>query len=150
MLDNADDASFLLEPLATAGGAQLAQRRIDFIPSCDHGSMIVTTRSKSEASKLVYESERIDVLPMSQEEAEALLESNLGQPNARNKQPFKALDRMPLAIIQAAAYIRERGRHYSVQQYCEEIEHSRESRTSLLQRHIPLPNRNAEASNSFS
>ncbi|TKA78941.1 hypothetical protein B0A55_09240 [Friedmanniomyces simplex] len=86
VLENADDAGFLLEPSATASGARLAQRRIDYIPFCDHGSTIITTRSKSEALKLVYESDTIDVLPMSEEEAEALLESKLGQPNSDNRQ----------------------------------------------------------------
>ncbi|KYG39576.1 hypothetical protein M433DRAFT_56287, partial [Acidomyces richmondensis BFW] len=46
VLDNADDASFLLQPPATPGDAQPMRRRIDYIPSCEHGSMLVTTRSK--------------------------------------------------------------------------------------------------------
>ncbi|KAK5128140.1 hypothetical protein LTR08_004176 [Meristemomyces frigidus] len=105
VLDNADDAGFLLEPSATASGARLAQRRIDYIPSCNHGSMIITTRNKNEALKLVYESDMIDVLPMSEGEAEALLEKKLGQPNSDNRQLVRALDCMPLAVTQAAAYI---------------------------------------------
>lgn len=90
----------------------------------------------------------IDVLSMSEEEAEALLERKLRQPNPDNRQLVRALDYMPLAIAQAAAYIRERASRCSVQQYCEEIERSRMPRMSLLRRHIPLPNRDVEASNS--
>ncbi|TKA74648.1 hypothetical protein B0A55_07960 [Friedmanniomyces simplex] len=59
-----------------------------------------------------------------------------------------ALDCMPLAITQTAAYIRERRPRCSVWQYREEMEQSRASRTSLLRRDVPLPSRDAEASNS--
>lgn len=36
MLHNADDAGFLLDSPEMAGEAQLRQRRIDYIPTCDH------------------------------------------------------------------------------------------------------------------
>ncbi|KAK3613261.1 hypothetical protein LTR22_028225, partial [Elasticomyces elasticus] len=56
----------------------------------------------------------------------------------------------------AAAYIQEteaanigEGTPQSpVQQYCEQMQRSRKSRISLLQQHIPLPDRDEEASNS--
>ncbi|KAK0842868.1 hypothetical protein LTS02_016317 [Friedmanniomyces endolithicus] len=98
VLDNADDAGFLLEPPATTGEAQPAQRRIDYIPTCDHGSVIITTRSKREALRLVYESDMVDVLPMSEGEAEELLESKLGELGQDDRELVLALDCMPLAI----------------------------------------------------
>ncbi|KAK3655914.1 hypothetical protein LTR22_010072, partial [Elasticomyces elasticus] len=148
VLDNADDVGFLLQRPAVSGEAQATQRRVDYVPTCDHGSVIITTRSKREALRLVYESEMIDVLPMSEDEAEALLESKLGQSSHDNLELVLALDRIPLAISQAAAYIRERTPRCSVQQYREEIEQSRALRTSLLRRDVPLPSRDAEASSS--
>ncbi|KAF2718075.1 HET-domain-containing protein [Polychaeton citri CBS 116435] len=147
VLDNADDASFLLEPLATLGTAQPTRSRIGYIPSCDHGSVMITTRSEGEALKLVYKTEVLSVSPMSEEEAEELLESKLGQPSPHNRNLVQALDCIPLAISQAAAYIQERAPRCSVQQYREEIERSRVSRSSLLRRHIPLPDRDLEATN---
>ncbi|KAK0302703.1 hypothetical protein LTR82_017791 [Friedmanniomyces endolithicus] len=98
VLDNADDAGFLLEPPATTGEAQPAQRRTDYIPTCDHGSVIITTRSKREAPRLVYESDMVDVLPMSEGEAEELLESKLGELGQDDRELVLALDCMPLAI----------------------------------------------------
>ncbi|KAK5683769.1 hypothetical protein LTR17_027226 [Elasticomyces elasticus] len=148
VLDNADDAGFLLELPATTGEGQPVQRRIDYIPACDHGSVLITTRSKSEAVKLVDDSETIDVLPMSEGEAEALLESKLGQSSQDHRELAWALDRMPLAITQAAAYIRERTPRCSAQQYLREMEQSRASQTSLLRRGVPLPSRDTEANNS--
>ena len=79
VLDNVDDASFLLDPLVTSDEARHTPRRIDYIPMCDHGSVLITTRSKGEALKLVDESGMIEILPMSEDEAEKLLEDKLGQ-----------------------------------------------------------------------
>ncbi|KAK3614340.1 hypothetical protein LTR22_027819 [Elasticomyces elasticus] len=149
VLDNADDASFLLErPPAPPGEAQLLRRRIDSIPSCDHGSMITTTRSKREARKLVDESEIVEVKPMSEDEAEALLERKLGRPSPDNRHLARALDCIPLAISQAAAYIRKNSPWCSVRQYHEEMERGRQSSTRLLRRHISLADRDDQASNS--
>ncbi|EMC93782.1 hypothetical protein BAUCODRAFT_74513 [Baudoinia panamericana UAMH 10762] len=148
VLDNADDASVLLESSATSSEAHPARRPMDYFPSCDHGSMIITSRSKGEALKLVYEKDCIDVTAMSENEAESLLGSKLGYASPDGRQLVRALDCMPLAISQAAAYIRERAPRCSVQQYCELMEGSRASRTSLLRRDLHLPNRDPEASNS--
>ncbi|KAK4983213.1 hypothetical protein LTR50_007359 [Elasticomyces elasticus] len=149
VLDNADDASFLLEPPIAADGAQRARRRIDYIPTYDHGSMIVTTRSKSDALKIVYESDTIDVLPMSEAEAVALLEKKLGKlgSQAEKRQLVKKLDCIPLAVTHAAAYMLQRTPRCSVQQYCEALEQSRTSRTSLLRRDFKHPSQDAQASN---
>ena len=148
VLDNADNANVLLEPPATSGeAAHTSQRRIDYIPSCDHGSVLMTTRSTIEALKLVYDSEIVEVLPMSDDEAEALLVKKLGRSSAEDRLLVRALDCIPLAITQAVAYIRERGLRSSIQQYREEMEQSRASRTSLLRREVTLPNRDREASN---
>lgn len=147
ILDNADDADFLLESPAASNEAEPMQRRIDYFNS-EHGSMMITTRSKREALKLVYESGAIVVGPMSEDEATALLQDKLGHASTDNRQLAVALECMPLAITQAAAYISEMGLMYSVKEYHEEMERSRASRTSLLRRKIPLPGRDREASNS--
>ncbi|KAI7264948.1 hypothetical protein KC343_g2760 [Hortaea werneckii] len=148
MLDNADDAGFLLEPPARPDRAPVAPRRVDYIPTSDHGSVMVTTRSTKEALRLVYESETVEVLPMSVAEAGLLLEKKLGQAGKDNERLVQALGCMPLAITQAAAYIRERAPRCSVEDYCEALERSRVSRTSLLRREVPVPNRDAETNNS--
>jgi tetratricopeptide (TPR) repeat protein len=151
ILDNADDASFLIEPgPAMSDEARPVQRRIDFIPSSsEHGSLLITTRSRKEALKLVYESQVVDVQAMSKGEAEALLERKLGEASPDDRSLVTALDCMPLAIAQAAAYIKEMGSLCSVTQYREMIQESRLSRVSLLQREISAPDRDGEAINSI-
>jgi len=147
VLDNADDACFLLEPPAISSDAKPMPARINFLNS-EHGSMMITTRSVREALKLVYASQLIEVGPMSEDEAEALLEDKLGHASTDNRRLAVALECMPLAITQAAAYISGMGLMCSVKQYHERMERSRTSRTSLLRRKIPLPGRDSEASNS--
>jgi hypothetical protein len=110
--------------------------------------MMITTRSKREALKLLHTSRVIEVGPMSEDEAEALLEDKLGQASTDNRRLAVALECMPLAITQAAAYITEMGLMCSVKQYHDKMEQSRTSRTSLLRREIPLADRDSEASNS--
>ncbi|KAK3615630.1 hypothetical protein LTR56_026472 [Elasticomyces elasticus] len=111
------------------GEAQPTQRRIDYVPTCDHGSVIITTRSKGEALKLVYESEMVDVLPMGEGDAETLLESKLGRSSGGIR------PRADAAVYGAAVLYAE-------------VEQSRASRTRLLERNVPLTNRDAEANNS--
>ncbi|KAI6855083.1 hypothetical protein KC338_g9003 [Hortaea werneckii] len=148
VLDNADDAGFLLEPPARPDGAPVAPRWIDYIPPSEHGSVIVTTRSKKEALRFVYESEMVEVLPPSVAEATTLLEKKLGQAEKENERLVQALGCRPLAITQAASYMYERAPRCTIQEYLEEIERGRASRTSLLRREVPLPDRDAEANNS--
>jgi tetratricopeptide (TPR) repeat protein len=147
VLDNADNADFLLNPPATSSEVEPMHRRIDYFNS-EHGSMMITTRSKREALKLVHASKAIVVGPMSEDEAQALLEDKLGYASTDNRRLAVALECIPLAITQAAAYILERGSMCSVRLYREEMERSRTSRTSLLRRGITLPDRDREASGS--
>ena len=58
------------------------------------------------------------------------------------------LDHMPLALVQAAAYIRERAPRCSMQQYLEEYQQSDSRKTSLLNREAGHLRRDAAASNS--
>ncbi|KAK5733777.1 hypothetical protein LTR17_009481 [Elasticomyces elasticus] len=118
VLDNADDVSFLHEKVR-------GKRRIDYLPPCDHGAIAITSRSKIEASKLqVAYSEMIMVGPMEPDVALTLLERKLGeQPDSQGLVELAAaLDRMPLALSQAAAYMRQRGNRCSVSQYLHMLE----------------------------
>lgn len=147
VLDSADDVEYLVTPLQTSGANQSVPRRIDVVPACDHGCVLVTTRSMDEALKLVHESDSITVSPMSEDESETLLNHKLGQPNPGSRTLARSLDCMPLAIIQAAALIRKRGSRCSVQKYGEDIERNRASRRGLLQREVQNLGRDFEASN---
>lgn len=149
ILDNADDPGFLVGKLAESNDTLSAQRRIDYFPSPEHGSMLITSRSKNAALEIVQHESIIDVQKMSEDEAEKLLDIKLGRPDPDNRMLAVELECIPLAISQAAAYILKMGSQCSVAEYLDRIQQNPQSRTSLLQRDHPDPSRDREASNSI-
>ncbi|CAN9445301.1 unnamed protein product [Alternaria alternata] len=147
VLDNADDAA-VLSP--TDGGA-LRQHLSRYIPSSRHGSVLVTSRTKRAARQVVEDSEIIPIEPMHDAAAHALLRKKLRDADEEDDSIAKlatTLDHMPLALVQAAAYIRERAPRCSVRQYLEEYRQSDSRKTSLLNREAGHLRRDAAASNS--
>jgi tetratricopeptide (TPR) repeat protein len=147
VLDNADDAA-VLSP--TDGGA-LQQHLSRYIPTSRHGSVLVTSRTKRAAMQVVEDSDIIPIEPMHSIASHALLRKKLR--GIREEDDSIAtlattLDHMPLALVQAAAYIRERAPRCSVQQYLEEYRQSDSRKTSLLNREAGHLRRDAAASNS--
>ena len=158
ILDNVDDASFLLEPPAIDMKAQETGQdnhsrlsRYEYLPSFEHGSVLITTRSREAAKKLVDDSDVIDIHPMHEEHAVALLEKKLGQQaNSGDLQELAgALELMPLAVTLAAAYIKQRTPRFSVRQYLDEFWMSDESNFCLLDDNAGYLRRDREASNSI-
>ena len=94
----------------------------------------MTTRSREVASKLVEQSDIIAVEPMDEAHALALFEKKMGkQDNSKDVVELAtALEFMPLAIVQAAAYISQRAPRCSMQQYLNEFRKSDHKKTSLL------------------
>ncbi|KAM0721381.1 hypothetical protein Q7P37_002305 [Cladosporium fusiforme] len=145
IIDNADDESILLQCPVTTGkteGFDLTQpahnseRYLDFFPYCDHGSVLVTTRNRTAALQIVYRSCIVNVEPMDKQHALALLEKKIG-PDVEHTQEellqlVTELKFMPLAMAQAAAYIRERAPRYSVEKYIKTLTKSATSRVRLL------------------
>ncbi len=147
VLDNADDAA-VLSP--TDGGA--LQRHLSrYIPSSRHGSVLVTSRTKRAAMQVVEDSDMIPIEPMHDAAAHVLLRKKLRDADEEDDSIAKlatTLDHMPLALVQAAAYIRERAPRCSVRQYLKEYRQSDSRKTSLLNREAGHLRRDAAASNS--
>lgn len=118
---------------------------------CQSGSILVTTRSRDAALKLVEQSNVIAVEPMNKDNALALLEKKLGEQDDINSltELAAALEFMPLAIVQAAAYISQRAPRCSVQQYLENFQKSDLEKMSLLDREGGQLRRDREAKNSI-
>ena len=78
MLDNADTADFLFDPPATkqSGYHSTARLRIEYLPPCEHGQILITTRSRAVASKLADPHRIVNIQPTKQH-AIALLQSKL-------------------------------------------------------------------------
>ncbi|KAE8846666.1 hypothetical protein HRS9139_01233 [Pyrenophora teres f. teres] len=148
--DNVDDARFLLDRPDT--NSKVASKPLrEYIPYCGHGSVLVTTRNREAALELVEQRDIVFVEPMDEASAVALFERKLKTPGDSNKviELVATLEYMPLAIVQAAAYILQRASRCSVTKYLEEFKKSKRHKTSLLKYNSSQPRRDWEASNSI-
>jgi hypothetical protein len=155
ILDNTDDARFLLDidtqgKASSPSGTDLRPLR-DYLPQSQNGSILITSRSKEAALKLVEKSDIIEVEPMDGVHAVALFKKKLGEPNDSKDtaELVAALEYMPLAIVQAAAYISQRAPRFSVTQYLQDFRKSDRKRTSLLDYEGGELRRDREAKNSI-
>jgi hypothetical protein len=133
VLDNADDAQFLLDrPLTTSTASEPLR---EYIPHCERGSVLVTTRNMEAALELVDSRDIvITVEPMNKLSAITLLEKKLKAPGDSTEiaKLVAVLEYMPLAIVQAAAYISYHLPRYSIAKYLDEYRKSERKRTCLL------------------
>jgi len=158
ILDNVDDAGFLLEAHDTGQDGQVngsegrdSRPLASYLPQCQNGSILITTRNRNAALKLVEQGDIITVEPMSEADALALLEKKLGKQDDRDgvTELATALEFMPLAIVQAAAYISQRAPRCSVRQYLEKFRKSDDKRASLLEFKGGQLRRDRDAKNSI-
>jgi hypothetical protein len=158
ILDNVDDATFLVETPRTGQDGQTngvgsgnLRPLVSYLPQCPNGSILITTRSKHVALKLVEQRDIIAIKPMSKPDALALLEGKLGwHGNGDDAAELAAeLEFMPLAIVQAAAYISQRVPRYSVREYLKDLRKSDRKRASLLNHDCEQLRRDREAKNSI-
>lgn len=150
ILDNVDDASFLVNIPNTDSG-QISRALKDYIPQGQNGSVLITTRTTEAALQLVERSGIVPVFPMNSVDALALCEKKLGKENLTEDidELVVALDFMPLAIVQATAYISQRAPHFSVRQYLEHFRENDDAKTKLLDIESGQLRRDREAKNSI-
>ena len=158
ILDNVDNAQYLLEPpsnfrqeIYAAQHAPYQERILDYLPVTSHGSLLLTSRTREAALKVVTRLSVIAVAPMDMEQALKLLRGKLDREHpARNLDELvHALRFMPLAISQAAAYISNVSPRCSVSQYLMMLGESDRSKLSLLDYNDGDLRRDSEATNSI-
>ena len=142
ILDNVDDARFLVEGRSIDGTEQknytnneILPPLVSYLPHCSNGTYLVTSRNKNEALRLVEEHNIIAIDPMSEADALKLFEHKLGkQVDGGDKVARLAatLEYIPLAMAQAAAYISQRVPRYSLHQYLEDFRSNDKKKTNLL------------------
>ncbi|OCK72799.1 hypothetical protein K432DRAFT_430890, partial [Lepidopterella palustris CBS 459.81] len=108
VLDNADDLDMWLKK---TDSSIKSTRLIDSLPRSDKGSIVFTTRSRKAASKFAQRN-LIYVPEMDEEAATLVLRNSLANREVLNDGPtvvqlLRLLTFLPLAIVQAAAYINE-------------------------------------------
>ncbi|KAJ5149701.1 hypothetical protein N7448_001279 [Penicillium atrosanguineum] len=158
ILDNIDDDKFLcsfpaagkVDPINGPTNAS-TKPLLEYVPRSRNGFTIITSRTREVALKMVDHRDLIEVQPMEIFEALELLQRKLGPQGRRqeSQQLVNALAYIPLAIVQAASYIRNRAPRYSVSQYLEEIQGSDREATNLLKKEAGHLSRDWEAKHSI-
>ncbi|KAI0513162.1 P-loop containing nucleoside triphosphate hydrolase protein [Xylaria bambusicola] len=122
-----------------------------YLPQSSNGSILVTTRSGELASRLTGNHKNmIEVGSMDRAHALELLAARSGSQydNEDGLKLVEALECMPLAISQAAAYIQERAPRVSVKTYLDKFQRNEENQSSLLNYDSGDLRRDGSASNS--
>jgi tetratricopeptide (TPR) repeat protein len=157
IVDNADDLDvfFHLNGSQTSrdqNTVQVARSLSDFLPQSPNGSILVTSRSRNLAYRLVgTDLDIIKVKPMDQEHALALLHKKLPESlnTTDSAELVQALDYMPLAITQAAAYICQRAPRITVSEYLHNLRGNDKDRANLLKKDVGDTRRDGRSSNSI-
>ena len=152
VLDNADDHDLWLGSSTRAAlPEKAAMPLIDYLPRCDHGGIIVTTRDSQLGYRLVEcKQDPIQVMRFEPEEARILLRSKLSEDKDLSLEDTneltQALEYLPLTITQAAAYLRQID--ISASEYLELFRKGEADIPNLLAESIDDPGRDRETSNS--
>ena len=106
VFDSADDVNMWITESGPGSG-----RLIDSLPRSEQGCIVFTTRDRKTAVKLAHQNV-VEVPEMDEDVAIQLLQKCLVNPDLVNNIPdttalLKELTYLPLAIVQAAAYINE-------------------------------------------
>lgn len=118
VLDNADDEQILCQsPNATRqhqdqDQVQQSEQYLDYLPVCEHGTLLATSRNKATTLHIVLPNDTISIGPMDKAQGIVLLQQKLRPSALHSVEELSKLaielESMPLAMAQAAAYIRQR------------------------------------------
>ncbi|KAL0930635.1 TPR domain protein (kinesin light chain) [Colletotrichum truncatum] len=151
VLDNADDADvFYPTPNSVTSTAQ--RPLASFLPQSSNGMILVTSRNQDVAERLTGSGRSVlSIKGMDEHQAQQLLRNKLQESYDEAAAPdlLEALEYMPLAITQAAAYILQRGPRMSTAVYLDEFRRSEKRKASLLSRNMGDLRRDPSASNSI-
>ncbi|KAG6979501.1 hypothetical protein FocnCong_v010031 [Fusarium oxysporum f. sp. conglutinans] len=128
IIDNADHIDTLYGTAEAPGGID------EFIPDCEHGYILYTTRSR-EVAVSVAQNNVVKLSEMDDEDAKALLQSSLiekdqMQDTALIDKLLHKLAYLPLAITQASAYMKVN--EISVNEYLRLLQNNEQDMVELL------------------
>jgi len=140
IIDNVDDLNVFSCPSDRRKGSKddvssnAAATLLESLPQSPNGSILITSRSRDVAFRLTGSyADIIRVHPMDQAHALALLRNKLEGSFEQDDAValVEALDYMPLAITQAAAYISQRAPRATVSRYLQDLRNGdRDSETA--------------------
>ncbi|KAG9250694.1 uncharacterized protein F5Z01DRAFT_693843, partial [Emericellopsis atlantica] len=132
VIDNADDTELFTpsqkDELVHMSGPAIARGILGrFVPSCRHGSILITSRNKQTAVRLAPAKHRIEVAKMTDAEAMQLIRSTIEDDNitiGTTERLASRLEHLPLTLVQATAFIQENGT--SIEDYLQLLDESSE------------------------
>jgi len=151
ILDNADDVSFARYDHGNAEAPRYEFNIAQYLPQRIGGAVLITSRDNRAAFALTGQADRnVPVHPLNVTEAIALIDRKiptlLGNENEREKL-VSALELIPLALTQAAAYITRRQR-MTIAKYLDFLDVEEEKEGSVLKTDEPDRRRDPEVPNS--
>ncbi|RYP23415.1 hypothetical protein DL765_001120 [Monosporascus sp. GIB2] len=156
IIDNADDLNVFSSSGRGKGkedsGFNAGAPLLEFLPQSPNGSILITSRNRDVAFRLTGSyADIIRIPPMEQAHALALLRNKLGGSADHDDAValVEALDYMPLAITQAAAYVSQRAPRATVSRYLQYLRRGDRDRAKLLNMDIGDSRRDGTASNSI-
>jgi tetratricopeptide (TPR) repeat protein len=147
VLDNVDNVEVFYPQPSHGPSSSLAA----YLPQSHNGSILITSRSRDAAAKLTGSYKNVkEVQAMDTGQALRLLRNKLeGSFNEDGAADLlDALNHIPLAITQAAAYINRRGPRATISSYVDEFRKNDRKKVNLLNRDAGDLRRDESASNS--
>ncbi|KAJ0414986.1 hypothetical protein BJY00DRAFT_294203 [Aspergillus carlsbadensis] len=134
IIDNADETA-LFEGGKTGKEDGETQSILKFLPESQHGVTLITTRNRAAGVKFTkgLANTLIEVQPMTSEESRCLIQRTVTDHYLEESDMDELsglLDHLPLAIVQAAAFMQENS--MSIREYIELYNDSDETRMELL------------------
>jgi tetratricopeptide (TPR) repeat protein len=145
VLDNADDLKLFKKPYSATLEQQLyTPDLLQFVPRTQTKTILWTSRDSSILGSLVGVQRGIEVGSMTDQEAWELFSSSCGrsdvsQPSEEERELLRLLEKLPLAIVQAGAYMRKT--KVSIQQYLKSFSESESRQSNLLSYEFQDPHR---------
>lgn len=150
IIDSADNMDLFFGTSAVVGQEK---QMYEYLPRCDDGITLITTRDKRVAYRLIDREDPIVVPPMSVIDAGNLLRSKImhdqGPPHTltRAGELLESLGNLPLAITQAAAFITENS--MTIADYLEVLRKSQSEVEALLSEEMGDHRRSSDSESSI-
>ncbi|KAB5581194.1 P-loop containing nucleoside triphosphate hydrolase protein [Coniochaeta sp. 2T2.1] len=150
VIDNADDTQVFFGRRAgpaTADTSGLERKVGSYIPESAHGSVLITTRNKETGSRLADGKRPIEVGQMDDRESDLLLRGKLDDEELERDELLvlsSRLEYLPLALVQAAAFIQENS--ITVSDYLQLLGQSDQQLVDLLSEEFETVGRDSETS----
>ncbi|EXM06068.1 hypothetical protein NOF04DRAFT_17552 [Fusarium oxysporum II5] len=146
VIDNADDMQLFFPQTESSKINLNTERGLgQFIPQCAHGNALITTRNMQVGSRFTKGKCPIEVGTMDEHEATQLLRQGLQQTDESEKdliQLSSRLEFLPLALVQAAAFIQENS--VTVSEYLELLDGSEDDLIELLNEEFETVGRDSD------